>query len=165
MVCGDRALAYMNRVYDQNRQVSQLFSAKILYTAKAAEAVKAQLAEEKYKVIQLKRRLFRILAQSYAGQENVLHLEPELEPGEVRELADAIAEICGGIAAVASGQDDRGYSLCLVSRTQDVRPLGKAAFEALGGRGGGRADAVQGSVKVAEAQIRSFFEAQMGKIL
>ena len=165
MVCGGRALAMADRVWEQNRKVSQLFSAKLLETAAAAEAVKNQLAEEKFRNQQLKRRIFRTVAERFAGKTHVFHVEPELDPGDVRNLADAIGQVCGGIAVVASCQSEGVFGLCLISRTLDVRPLGKAAFGALHGRGGGRADAVQGSVQATEAEIRNFFEAELNKIL
>ena len=56
----------------------------------------------------------------------MLRFEPNLDSTALRELADAIAEGCGGTAAVFSGQDGGGYGFCLVSRQGDLRPLGKA---------------------------------------
>jgi alanyl-tRNA synthetase len=165
MVCGDRALALVDRIWEQNRKISQMLSAKLPETAAAVEYLKEQLAKEKLKSSQQKKQIFRTLADNYRGKGNVLHIEPGLEAGEVRELADAIGQVCGGIAVVASGEDDLSYSLCLISRTADVRPLGKEAFAALQGRGGGRADSVQGSVKATEARIRDFFAVELGKIL
>ena len=165
MACGDRALAMVDRVWEQNRKISQLLSAKLPETAAAVEALKEQLAKEKFKATQLKRQSFRNIARDYAGKGNVLHIQPELEPGEVRELADAIGQVCGGIAAVASGEDGGSYSLCLISRSADVRALGKAAFAALRGRGGGKPDSVQGSVKADREELRTFFAEEFGKIL
>ena len=157
MVCGGRALNYVNQVYEQNRRVSQLFSAKILETAAAAQRVGEQLAAEKFRAAGLEKRIFAAIAAGYAEKENVLHLEPGLAPGAVRELADAIAQSCRGIAAVASSSDGESWSLCLVSRKKDVRDLGKAAFQALNGRGGGKPGSVQGSVRTTEAILRQFF--------
>jgi len=157
MVCGGRALNYVNQVYEQNRRVSQLFSAKMLATAAAAQRINDQLAAEKFRAAGLEKRIFAAIAAEYAGKENVLHLEPGLAPGTVRELADAIAQSCNGIAAVASSADGENWSLCLVSREKDVRELGKAAFQALNGRGGGKPGSVQGSVRATEKALRQFF--------
>ena len=161
MVCGGRALRLMDRVYEQNRLVSQTFSAKILETGAAAQRFSEQLAAEKFRAAGLEKQVFRAIAEQYAGKGNVLHIEPGLAPGAVRELADQIAQCCGGIAAVASGSDGEGYSLCLISRDGDIRALGKEAFQALNGRGGGKPGSVQGSVKATETELRQFF----GKIL
>ena len=40
----------------------------------------------------------------------------------------------------------------------DLRPLTKEMNQALNGRGGGKPDFVQGSLRATEAEIRSFFQ-------
>jgi alanyl-tRNA synthetase len=116
------------------------------------------LAAEKFRAAGLQKQVFAGIAAGYAGKKNVLHFAPELTPGEVRELADLIAQCCAGANVVCAGCDESGYSLCIASRDTDVRGLGKAAFDALSGRGGGKEGAVQGSVKATKAQIKAFFE-------
>ena len=56
-----------------------------------------------------------------------------------------------------SGSDETGYSICIISKTEDTRALGKAVNEALNGRGGGKPGAFQGSLKATRAQIEDFF--------
>ena len=158
MAAGGRALRYLSAVYDQNRQVSQAFSAKILETGEAARKINDQLAAEKFRVAGLQKQVFASIAAQYEGCGNVLRFEADLAPVQVRELCDAIADSCGGTAAVFSGTDDAGYSFCLVSRSDDLRQLGRAMTTALNGRGGGKPNFQQGSVKAVKAQIESFFE-------
>lgn len=157
MACGGRALEMLNRVYEQNTQVSQAFSAKIFETGAAANRMNEALSAEKLKVAALQRRLFRITAESYTGQENVLHIEEGLEPVQVRELADAIAQCCSGRAAVFSGSDENGYSYCLVSRNEDLRELVRTMNQVLSGRGGGKPGFQQGSLRCTRAKIEEFF--------
>jgi alanyl-tRNA synthetase len=76
----------------------------------------------------------------------------------VRELCDAIGAVCGGMAAVFSGSDAAGYSYCLMERGGDLRQLNKAMTAALGGRGGGKPEYQQGSVKADKASIEGFFK-------
>ena len=117
----------------------------------------ALLEERKLRIAQLERQLFAQTARSYAGRGDVLHFEEGLAPASVRELADMIAEECGGTAAVFSGTDEDGYSFCLVTRSGDLRERTKAMTAALGGRGGGKPNFQQGSVKCARAAIEAFF--------
>ena len=56
-------------------------------------------------------RVFASIAKSYENSGDVVHFEEGLTSQTVRELADAIAEVCGGIAAVFSGSDESGYSI------------------------------------------------------
>ena len=161
MACGQRALAALNHAYDQNRQVSQAFSAKITETGEAARKINEALAAEKFRSTGLQKQLFRHTAESYVNCENAVHFEPNLEPAMVRDLADMMADKVSGTAAVFSGADGEGYSFCLMTRTGDLRDLGKAMTKVLGGRGGGKPLYQQGRVDGTEAQIRKFFEEQL----
>ena len=157
MACGSAALAVLNRAFDQNRLVSQAFSAQMEDTGAAARRMNETLAQQKFRITGLERRLFRTIAAGYAGKGNVLHFEEGLDSVGVRELADAIAEVCGGTAAVFSGSDGAGYAYCLVTRQGDLRALNKKMTAALEGRGGGKPVCQQGRVSAEETAIRSFF--------
>ena len=157
MACGSRALAALNHAFDQNRQVSQAFSAKITETGEAARKMNEALAAEKFRAASLQKQLFRHTAGSYINHTNVVHFEAGLEPALVRDLADMIADKITGTAAVFSGTDEEGYSFCLMTRNGDLRALGKAMTQTLGGRGGGKPIFQQGRVNGTESQIREFF--------
>ena len=157
MACGSRALAALNHAFDQNRQVSQAFSAKITETGEAARKMNEALAAEKFRATSLQKQLFRHTAESYVNQTNIVHFEAGLEPALVRDLADMIADKITGTAAVFSGTDEEGYSFCLMTRSGDLRALGKAMTQTLGGRGGGKPIFQQGRVNGTESQIREFF--------
>ena len=140
MACGALALALLNTSYEQNKLVSRAFSAQPHQTGEAAQRMNQLLAQQKYRISQLERQMFAAVAAGYAGQADVVHFEDGLDGTGVRLLADAIAQVCGGWAAVFSGSDAEGYGFCLVSGHTDLRPLGKAMTQALNGRGGGKPD-------------------------
>ena len=154
MACGARAMDILNRAYEQNRLVSQAFSAKIMETGAAAQRMNEQLAAEKYRVTALQRQIFDTVAADFAGCGDTLYFAEALEPALVRELAEKIAQSCGGTAAVFSGSDDRGYSVCLVNKTADVDALGAKLRGSLGARGGGKPGFFQGSVPATKEQIQ-----------
>ena len=158
MVSGRRAWAAMNDAYEQNRQVSQAFSAQLTQTGDAARRMNEVVSELKFKITQLQRQQITSVANSYVNFGNVLHITDGLDPVLVRELADAIAEVCGGTAAVFSGTDEGGYNCCLVTRSGDLRSLGKAMNAALNGRGGGKPNCHQGKVSTTRAEIEAFFQ-------
>ncbi|MBR6595751.1 MAG: alanyl-tRNA editing protein [Oscillospiraceae bacterium] len=157
MACGQRALEMLNQVFDQNRQVSQAFSAQITETGMAARRMNEALEQEKLRYGALQKKLFRFVADSYVNHGNVVHFEESLDSVQVRELADAIAENCGGFAAVFSGSEETGYGYAIVTRQGDLRPLGKAMNAALNGRGGGKPIFQQGRVLAPKNQIEDFF--------
>ena len=157
MLCGRRALDYLNQVLVQNQMVSRAFSAKALETGAAAEKMNEALAQLKYRVTGLENRIFDTIAQSHAGRGNTLLLQPGLEPQSARRLADLTADACGGIAAVFSGSDESGYVFAIVTRQGELRDLCKEMTRALDGRGGGKGGFCQGSVKATGEQISEFF--------
>ena len=156
MASGERAMNLFQKIFEQNRQVSQTFSAKILETGAAAQKFNDMLNQEKFRATGLQRKVFAAIAETYAGKEQAIHFEEGLNPGQVRELADAIAEKAG-TAVVYSGTDETGYSICILSKTADTRALGKALNTKLNGRGGGKPGAFQGSVQATRAAIEEFF--------
>ena len=157
MVCGGRAYDHLVKAYEQNRQVSQAFSAKVLETGAAAARMNEALNAEKFRANGLEKQLFARIAKSYVNCGDVLLFRPELSPVGVRDLAEAIATVSGGTAAVFSGAEGN-YSVALVNKQGDVKELGAAMNKALNGRGGGKPGFFQGSVKATEAEIRRFFE-------
>ena len=158
MACGRRAVELLTQAYDQNRQVSQAFSAKISETGAAARKMNEMLEQEKLRFVALQKKLFGFVKERYVNCGNVLHFEENLDSVQIRELADAIADTCGGMAAVFSGTGDSGYAFALVTREGDLRAFGKAMTTALNGRGGGKPIFQQGRVQAAKAQIEDFFQ-------
>lgn len=157
MACGIPALAFLNQVCEQSLLVSRAFSAPVTQIGAASQSMNRQLAAQKYRITELERRIFAATAARYAGKGDVLHFENGLDSAGVRELSDAIAERCGGTAAVFSGEDGQGYSFCLVTRRGELRQLGRAMTAALNGRGGGKPNFQQGRVDACRAEIENFF--------
>ena len=158
LACGERALKLLCDIFDQNRQVSQAFSAKISETGAAARKMNQALETAKFQITGLQRRLFAGIGEGYGNCPRILHFEEGLESSLVRELADLLADRAEKWAAVFSGTDEEGYSFCLVSRTEDLRELTGAMTRALSGRGGGKPHFQQGRVSATRAQIQAFFE-------
>ena len=158
MSCGRRALALLNRAFDQNRQVSQAFSAQWPETGEAARKMNEALAKEKYRAAQLQKQIFETTAKSYVNYSDVVHFEQDLDSTQVRMLADAIAQHCDGTVAVFSGTEEEGYAYAMVDHKKDLRAFGKDMTVALHGRGGGKPNFQQGRVSARRQEIEAFFE-------
>ncbi len=156
MACGKRAMEILTAIYEQNRQVSQAFSAKAQETGQAACRMNDALAAEKFRSAGLEKRLFSYLAKTYAGAALAVHFEENLTPTANRELCNAIAQQAE-VAVTLSGTDENGYNICIISHTQDAKALGTAAVAELGGRGGGKPEAFQGTVTANRSAITAFF--------
>ena len=157
MACGVPALAYLNRVLEQSIRAGHVFSAPAEGIGAAAQAFGEQLAAQKYRTVELQRRIFGLIGKEYENAGDVLRFEPDLDSTALRELADTLAGCCGGVAAVFSGAEGQGYGYCLVTRQGDLRQLGRDMTAALNGRGGGKPNFQQGRVTASRQEIEDFF--------
>ena len=122
----------------------------------AAARMNGMLAEEKYRASMLEKRLLGKIAESYTDRGDVLHFEEGLSSSSLRELAEAVSKVCGGRAAVFSGADGN-FGYCLAMPGGDLRAFGKEMNAALQGRGGGKPEFQQGSLKATRQEIEAFF--------
>ena len=156
MCCGADAMNRLNRIFEENRLVSQAFSTPMEATGEAAQRMNELLAAEKFRASLLEKRLLGKIAESYVNCGNVLHFEEGLSSQSLRELAEAISRVCGGRAAVFSGSGE-AYGYCLAQPGGDLRALCKEMNGALHGRGGGKPEFQQGSLKATRQEIEAFW--------
>lgn len=157
MLCGRRALAYVDAILEQNRAVSNLLSAKPQQTAAAVERTLGELTQVKYRAGALEGRIIAREAQTLAGAGDTL-LFMELSAEGLRQMADAGMRACGGVCAVFTGSDEAGWRYAIGQAGGDLRAFGKALNAALSGRGGGKPEFLQGSVQATRAQIEAFWK-------
>ena len=156
LLCGKKALEWLNMVTEQNREISGLLSAKMDKTADYVKRQGEELSQARLRCAQLENQLFALKAESLKGQESPLLFEEGLSPDSTRRLCDAVLQGCTGICAVFSKKAD-GYAYAIGTREGDLRSFVKELNTALQGRGGGKPGFVQGSVAATKEEICSFF--------
>lgn len=156
LLCGERALLWLNAVTEQNRAISALLSAKPMQTAAAVQRQSEELASLQVQAAQLERRLFAAKAEALREQGDLLLLEPPMPAVSVRRLANAVLQTCSGRCAVFAGEG-QSYQYAIGAPGGDLRAFCKELNAALRGRGGGKADFVQGSVAATAEEISAFF--------
>ena len=156
MAAGRAAFDLMNAVFDQNRQVSRLLSAQLTQTAQGAEQLLDTLNGWKYRAGALERQLFAYQAAAMEGMGDCFFFADGLNPEGLRNLTDQASAKTGGIAAGFS-RNENGFHYCLALPGGDLRGLNKELTAALNGRGGGKPNFQQGSVKAEEREIQAFF--------
>lgn len=157
LLCGERALMWLNRIYDQNAEISALLSAKPMETAAAVRRLSEECAAASYRAVQAENRLFARIAAEYADSGNVLLFEDAMPADALRRLTDAVLRQCGGICAVFSGENGN-YKYAVGTLEGDLRELVRALNAQLNGRGGGKPAFAQGSVAASRAEISAFFD-------
>ncbi len=162
LLCGGRALRHLNAVFAQNREISGLLSAKPLETAAAVRRLCADNEKLKYRLTQTENALFAERAEALRGRGNVLLLQEPMQPDALRRLADAVTQVCGGCCMVFAGEDG-DYKYAVGQKDGDLRGLVRELNAALSGRGGGKPEFVQGSVKAGRERIEAFYESYFEK--
>ncbi len=156
MLSGRRALQYLTAVQDQNRQISQLLSAKVMETAKAVKNLAAELENKRQQVTAMENAQFAALAEQYRDKGDVCIKVDGLSADGVRRAAIAVQETCGGRAAIFSGDEESGYKYAVGQLQGDLRAWVKELNAALHGRGGGKPRFVQGSAAAKWDEIVAF---------
>ena len=164
LVCGGRAMNYINHVMDQNHQVSTLLSAKVFETGTAVQRLLEENTALKSRVLTMEERHFAALAQEHAGEQDVVLFEEGLSPDSLRRLCDALLQTCSGRCACFSGSEESGYKYAMGERGGDLRAFTKTMNQTLQGRGGGKPDFVQGSLQASREEIRTFLLDQNGPL-
>ena len=158
LLCGQRALDYLSRTWEQAKTIGQHLSVKPVDAAAAVERLEGELSALKMRCAGLEEAVFAGIAAEQAGKGNVLLFQPPMKPDSVRKLADAVSKACGGLAAVFAGEGSHyAYALGRADG-QDISAAVKALNGALHGRGGGRNGFAQGSVEAVQSAIEAFFK-------
>lgn len=156
LLCGARALEYLNGIHAQNREISALLSAKPQETSAAVKRVSDELTDARGHIAQLENRLFAQKAAELSGQPRAVLFEDSMSPDALRRYADALLQSVACCAVFAGSDGD--YKYVLAARTLDLRETVRRLNAALNGRGGGKPQFAQGSVRAGRAEIEAFWE-------
>jgi alanyl-tRNA synthetase len=157
MLCGRRALLYLQGLARANHSVSVQLSAKPMEIAQAVERLNRETGELRYALVGWENRYCAETAQRYVGAGDLLFFVPEFSPDGVRKLAAAVTEACGGLCAVFSGDEDAGYRYALGWSGVEIKSFVHEMNQNLQGRGGGKGSFAQGSVQARREEIENFF--------
>lgn len=148
MLSGSRALADHQQKEESVKKISALLCAKDTEVAEAVEKLKEEQLDLKNQVSALKQKLLAYQAKEIdVTSELVKVFDSELSGNEPRELMNILLERGAKICAIFAGNDEEGYRYVIGSHSEDVRVISKKLNEAFQGRGGGKPQMVQGSLK------------------
>ena len=158
--CGFDALEdYCNRCASISA-ISASLCAKENEVAEAVERLKEEKAKLDYRIEQMnKEKTLKYIKRFKATDANVCVFTDDLDADGLRETVNAGKLLCNGIVAVFVQSDD-GYKYCLGSNTVNLSAFAKQFNTALGGRGGGKPEMIQGSVKASKDEILEFLSAE-----
>lgn len=165
MLCGSRALTDYEIKQEQASEVSALLCAKINETAAAVSQLKDENNALKYAASGMEKKLVRCHAAMIPkNEEPVCIFTDDLEGESMRRLMNLVLEDRHILCAVFHGDEADGYRYVMGSRSADMRILAKEFNAAFAGRGGGRPEMVQGTVKGNPESLREWIIRKAGEI-
>ena len=158
-LCGMDALADYRRRQDAAAAVSQLLSVPRDNIAPAVERLLQEQARYKERIAALSMEAVRLRAAAVPFTEgNLCVFDTLLDEIALRELVNLLTERCTGLAAAFSGSDRDGWRYIIGSRSVDLRAAARAINAAIGGKGGGSREMIQGRASAEASQIRAYIE-------
>ena len=159
MVCGFRALKDYRMKEDNVREISRLLSARPEESAQAVHRLQDEAHMWKDKLVRSQTRAMeQILDNLPDDVENYFVFEEDVDKNVARRFVDGGKGRCHGICGIFLGNDTDGYRYILGSESIDLKAFSKTFHEALGGKGGGKPEMIQGTVTASEEMIRSYME-------
>lgn len=159
MLCGFRALADYNRKAASVKQISAALCAKEDEVAEAVGHLKDEYGRLKARMAEQQKEMLRFKARECDGRGAAVCLfEPDLEGECPRLLMNLVLERGHELCAVFCGNDEEGYRYVVGSGQMDMRKLVKELNAAFSGRGGGKPEMAQGSLKGARNELRAWME-------
>lgn len=164
MLCGVRALADYDRKCTASRRISAALCAKEEEIADAVEHLKEECAAFKARLAQQQKQLLQYKAGETAQACGWPCLfEEDLEGDSARYLMNLVLERGHEVCAVFYGSDEAGYGYVIGSRGPDMRSLVKELNAEFQGRGGGRPEMVQGSLKGTRQALQTWMREREDK--
>ena len=163
MLCGSRALADYEIKQDQARDISALLCSKINETAEAVSQLKDENNALKYAAAGLEKKLVRCHVEMIPeNEEPVCIFTEDLEGESMRRLMNLVLETGHLLCAVFHGNEADGYRYVMGSRNIDMCIFVKEFNAVFEGRGGGKAEMVQGTAKGDPEKMRNWILGKAG---
>ena len=143
--------------FKNNVAISGLLSAKRADTPRYVERVLKEKEEQMQEILRLKKQLRAIRLESMTYTEGNRCIFEEMDNNDLRHFVNEALKLTGGICAAFSGSDEKGYSYIIASHSVNMQEKAKEINSHLNGRGGGRDEMIQGSVKATQKEIEEYF--------
>ena len=156
IACGRRALALMQKRQQRIEEVSHLTNRSQDEIGDGVRHLLEEIGELKQKNRDLEyKAAFLRLSAIPADEKSVYLFAGEMDPLVQRNLVNRLCEEHEGPCGVFSGNEkEQAYRYIIGSRSSDAREVQKILRGALGAKGGGKPEMIQGSVRSTEERIR-----------
>lgn len=158
MLCGFDALEDYDARYHMISNAAQSLSVKQNMLGEALVRLQNEISELKQKNYELQSALTEFKVASIEKTDgNICIFEAGASQNDMRKLMNACLPKCGGICAVFSGSDEKGYNFVAGSNSVKLKSVAADIREKLSAKGGGNDEMIQGSILASENKIKEYF--------
>ena len=158
MLAGNRAMEDYRQKHESVVEISHMLSAKTGEVAEAVDRILKEIGDLKYAMVQMKREYMSLKAENIAVNGNtVCVLENELKGNDLREYANLLSKRAGRVLALSeNGNGQMNY--VLIDSLVQAKDLGQEIQKLFEGRGGGKPQMIQGTLKGDYLLIKQWIE-------
>ena len=155
--CGWRALNDYNLKFEACRSISQLLSSKQDEVYEAVDKLSKDYLKAKYTIGRLQADLLDCLEVNALSMKNPVIFIDAADVNVARENVNDMVGRSDGYCGCFIGDDERGYSYIVGTRSGNCQELLAQMKEKLQAKGGGKPAMIQGSCNASAAEIKDFF--------
>ena len=156
-LAGFRAIEDYERRLSDLREISRTLSFKQGEELAGVVKLSKDLSDLKYKEVELRNKFIDLKVQSEKTDgENGVCILPSDFSSNMKYACDALKELYPGVRTVLCGSDEEGYRFYAESDTSDLTELLKLLKEKFNVKGGGKKNAIQGTILAKSGEIRNF---------
>lgn len=159
ILCGRRALEYINTEHDILKDVAGKLSTETVNVPAIIDSYRDEIVKLKADLAGVKEK--NLLEQVNCMKDDGVHIvfgDKELPAPVMKNVYNALTEKFDGFAGVFAGDDEEGYRYNAGSRDKDSRDLAAKLKEAFGAKGGGSPEMIQGKVNATREALTRMFE-------
>ena len=159
MLCGRRALEYINKEHDILTETAVLLSTEMVNVPDIVNKHREEIAELRAKLAGAhEQSAIDKIGSGEADETGCIFVGNDFPAGSMKNIYNVLAErYSNRYVAVFAGDDEAGYRYNAGCRDRDSRELGERLRNTLNARGGGSADMIQGQVRATQKEIEELF--------
>lgn len=146
LVCGQRALVYLSKIYNQNIMISRQLSAKPLETSEAVLKMQGEKEKLHQQKNVLEKSLLSYVVEAQKGKDHVCLFRDELSGDSLRLLAVEVSHKISGIVFCLAEGENHQFRYALASQHYDVKEVAAELVRVFQAKGGGTSNLVQGTI-------------------
>ncbi len=162
ILCGRRALEYINREHDILAETARSMSTETVNVPEFVDSYRKEITDLKSELASVMEKALLEKVNSMADDPSGLHLiitGDDIPAPVMKNVYNALTEKFDGFVGVFAGDDETGYRYNSGSRDRDSRELAALMRDKLSAKGGGSAEMIQGKVQASQKAIKELFEA------